>query len=41
MLLNMHTRESYKRGFYARQGWEERPGAANFILQLTGPEGLQ
>ncbi len=38
MLLNMRTRESYKRGFYAKQGWEERPGAANFILPLNGAE---
>jgi GNAT superfamily N-acetyltransferase len=33
-LLNMRRRESYQRGFYAQHGWEERPEAANFILQL-------
>ncbi|HEX2993318.1 MAG TPA: GNAT family N-acetyltransferase [Anaerolineales bacterium] len=34
MLLNMRNRESYQRHFYAKQGWEERPDAANFILPL-------
>ena len=34
MLLNMRKRESYQRSFYAKQGWEERPDAANFILPL-------
>jgi GNAT superfamily N-acetyltransferase len=34
MLLNMRQRESYQRQFYAKQGWAERPEAANFILQL-------
>ena len=34
MLLNMRKRESYKRQFYSKQGWEERPDAANFILPL-------
>jgi GNAT superfamily N-acetyltransferase len=33
-LLNMRDRESYERGFYAKQGWQERPDAANFILRL-------
>lgn len=33
-LINMRTRESYQRGFYAQQGWEERLDAANFILRL-------
>lgn len=33
-LLNMRSRESYQRGFYAQRGWEERPEAANFILRL-------
>ncbi len=33
-LLNMRERESYQRGFYKKQGWEEREDAANFILQL-------
>jgi GNAT superfamily N-acetyltransferase len=34
MLLNMHERESYQRGFYKKQGWEERPDAANFVYPL-------
>ena len=34
MLLNMRDRESYQRRFYAKQGWEERLDAANFVLQL-------
>jgi GNAT superfamily N-acetyltransferase len=34
MLLNMRARESYQRQFYAKQGWEERPDAANFVLRL-------
>lgn len=33
-LINMRSRESYQRGFYGKQGWEERPEAANFILRL-------
>jgi len=35
MLLNMRQRESYQRGFYAKNGWQERPDAANFIKKLT------
>jgi N-acetylglutamate synthase-like GNAT family acetyltransferase len=34
MLLNMRKRESYQRQFYAKQGWEERPDAANFVMYL-------
>jgi len=34
MLFNLRIRESYKRQFYAKHGWEERPDAANFVLQL-------
>ena len=34
MLLNMQARESYQRGFYKKQGWEERPDAANFVYPL-------
>jgi GNAT superfamily N-acetyltransferase len=33
-LLNNRERESYLRGFYAKQGWEERPDMANFIYRL-------
>ena len=35
MLLNLRKRDSYKRQFYSKHGWEERPDAANFIFQLT------
>jgi GNAT superfamily N-acetyltransferase len=35
MLLNMRDRESYVRGFYAARGWQERPGAANFVKRLA------
>lgn len=35
MLLNMRQRESYQRQFYAKQGWVERPEAANFVLKLS------
>lgn len=34
MLLNMRNRESYGRQFYTKQGWVERPQAANFVLHL-------
>ena len=34
-LLNIRHRESYRRGFYKKIGWEERPQAANFVLPLT------
>ena len=33
-LINFRQRESYARGFYAKNGWEERPDAANFALSL-------
>jgi GNAT superfamily N-acetyltransferase len=33
-LLNMRDRESYKRGFYAKRGWQERADAANWIYPL-------
>lgn len=33
-LLNNRTRESYERGFYQKQGWEERPVMSNFIYLL-------
>ncbi len=35
MLLNMRQRESYQRQFYSKQGWKERPEAANFIFSLN------
>jgi GNAT superfamily N-acetyltransferase len=36
MLVNRKTRESYKRGFYRKLGWEERDEFANFVLHLRG-----
>ncbi|MBN1662905.1 MAG: GNAT family N-acetyltransferase [Deltaproteobacteria bacterium] len=35
MLLNMRHRDSYKRGFYKKQGWQERPEAINFVYPGT------
>jgi GNAT superfamily N-acetyltransferase len=37
-LLNMRDRESYQRAFYAKDGWEERPDAANFVFELPREE---
>jgi len=34
MLLNMRQRESYKRSFYSKHGWEERPQAATFMKKI-------
>lgn len=34
MLLNIRSRESYQRGFYKKNGWDERPDAANFVYRL-------
>ena len=36
MLLNLKNRESYQRGFYKKQGWQERPEAINFLLKIEG-----
>jgi GNAT superfamily N-acetyltransferase len=33
-LINFRTDESYQRYFYAKNGWTERPDAANFIFPL-------
>ncbi len=33
-LVNNRDRDSYQRGFYARQGWSEQPQAARFVLNL-------
>ncbi|MCX6080942.1 MAG: GNAT family N-acetyltransferase [Chloroflexi bacterium] len=33
-LLNGKNQESYERGFYPKQGWEERPDMANFIYLI-------
>jgi GNAT superfamily N-acetyltransferase len=35
MLLNRRQRESYRRQFYAKQGWEERKDMANFVYSLS------
>jgi GNAT superfamily N-acetyltransferase len=35
LLLNFRNRESYRRGFYAKHGWQERPDAANMIYDLS------
>lgn len=35
LLLNFRDRESYQREFYSKQGWNERPDAANFVLPLN------
>ena len=37
MLLNGKHRESYERGFYTKQSWEEREGMANFVYWVGQP----
>ena len=34
-LINLRSRESYQRQFYAKIGWQERGEAANFVYNLT------
>lgn len=34
MLVNLQSRESYKRGFYTKAGWSERLEVSNFVLPL-------
>ncbi len=34
LLMNRRVRESYRRHFYAKHGWEELPDAAFFSLKL-------
>lgn len=34
-LLNRRDRESYRRGFYAKHGFQERESLANFVLPLN------
>jgi len=34
MLFTGRNRESYQRGFYKKQGWQERPVIANFVHNL-------
>jgi GNAT superfamily N-acetyltransferase len=38
-LLNMRDRESYKRGFYGKRGWQERADAANMVYPLPSVVG--
>ncbi len=33
-LENFRTKASYRRGYYAKLGWQERPAAASFIFDL-------
>ncbi len=33
-LINIKERESYQRGFYAKHGWTERDGAADFVYRI-------
>ncbi len=33
-LENFRTKASYERSYYAKHGWQERPAAASFILDL-------
>jgi ribosomal protein S18 acetylase RimI-like enzyme len=35
-LLNMRNKPSYKRNYYTRHGWAERPNAVNFLYDLKG-----
>ncbi len=34
LLMNRRDRESYKRGFYSKHGWQEMPEAAYFIYHV-------
>jgi GNAT superfamily N-acetyltransferase len=34
MLVNNRQRDSYRRGYYAKQGWQERADMANFCRPL-------
>ncbi|MCY7388249.1 MAG: GNAT family N-acetyltransferase [Burkholderiales bacterium] len=37
-LVNLKDRESYKRGFYASRGWEEKSNTVRFALDLGAPD---
>jgi len=39
-LLNGKYRESYRRRFYEKQGWEERPTMVNFVYYMPAVEEL-
>lgn len=34
-LMNMRTRDSYQRQFYAKHGWKERADCADFVYSLV------
>jgi GNAT superfamily N-acetyltransferase len=34
-LINLRDRESYRRKFYVKAGWEERTVAANFVYRIS------
>ena len=34
-LMNLRHRESYRRQFYVKAGWQERTEAANFIYPMS------
>ncbi len=34
-LINFRDRESYRRGFYEKAGWTERPDGASFVRRLN------
>lgn len=38
MLINSRDRESYRREYYPKHGWVERPEFANFVLRLPIPD---
>jgi GNAT superfamily N-acetyltransferase len=33
-LINFRIRDSYRRGFYTKAGWEERPDGASFVRRI-------
>jgi GNAT superfamily N-acetyltransferase len=40
-LLNMRNKLSYERSYYTKNGWAERPNAANFIYDLKKEDSSQ
>lgn len=38
-LVNLKDRESYKRGFYASRGWEEKSNTVRFAFDLEAARG--
>ena len=37
-LINIRSKESYRRGFYSKPNWQERTDAADFMLRLNESE---